>query len=63
MEKREAKIIRPARTLNEAELKEFNAAFDEAQAWAKSVGLTEQDIIDVIREVRQERRKGQRQSA
>ncbi len=63
MDNSEAKIIRPARTLNEAELKEFNKAFDEAQAWAKSVGLTEQDIVDVIREVRKEKRNSQRQSA
>ncbi|MBR0260748.1 MAG: hypothetical protein IJQ85_03030 [Selenomonadaceae bacterium] len=66
MVKREAKIIRPAKKLTEQEKQEIKAAFDEAQAWAKSVGLTEQDIEDAIREVRQERRKAlqnQRQSA
>ena len=47
----------------ERELKEFNEAMDEAQAWAKSVGLTEQDIEDTIREVRQEKRQARRQSA
>lgn len=45
------------------ELKEFNFAFDEAQAWAKSVGLTEQDVEYVIKTVRQRKRRARRQSA
>ena len=61
MEKREARIIRPAKKLTAQEKKELMDWFDEMQAWAKSVGLTEQDIEDSIREVRQEKRlaKGQ----
>ena len=46
----------------ERELQEFNKDMDDAQAWAKSVGLTEKDIEDAIREVRQEKR-ARRQSA
>lgn len=66
MEKREARIIRPAKKLTEEEIKKLDKAFAEAQAWAKAVGLTEQDIEAAIREVRQERRQAlqaQRQSA
>lgn len=66
MEKREARIIRPAKKLTEEEKQEIMAWLDEMQVWAKSVGLTEQDIEDAIREVRQERRQAlqaQRQSA
>ena len=61
MEQKEAKIIRPAKKLTAQEKKELMDWFDEMQAWAKSVGLTEQDIEDSIREVRQEKRlaKGQ----
>ena len=62
----ETKIIRPARKLTEQEKQEIKAWLDEMQEWAKSVGLTEQDVEDAIREVRQERRKAfqnQRKSA
>ena len=59
---KEVKIIRPAKKLSAEEIQELNRAFDEAQAWAKSVGLTEKDIEDAIREVRQEKR-ARRQSA
>ena len=57
------KVIRPAKKLTDEEIRRLNKAFDEAQAWAKSVGLTEQDIEDAIREVRQEKRQARRQSA
>lgn len=63
MQTKEVKVIRPARKLTAEEINEFNKAMDEAQAWAKEVGLTEQDIEDAIREVRQERRQARRQSA
>lgn len=33
--------------------KEFEAALDEAQAWAKSVGYKEEDVNDIIKAVRQ----------
>ena len=56
-------INRELQSKRERELKEFNKAFDEAQAWAKSVGLTEQDITDAIKEVRQRKRQARRQSA
>ncbi len=42
---------------------ELMAWLDEMQAQAKSVGLTEQDIEDTIREVRQEKRLAKQQSA
>ena len=59
-----ADAIREVRQERRArELKEFNKAFDEAQAWAKSVGLTEQDVEYVIETVRQKKRQSQRQSA
>ena len=63
MEKREAKIIRPAKKLTEQEQQELMDWLDEMQAWAKSVGLTEQDIEDSIHEVRQRKRQARRQSA
>lgn len=51
------------REKRERELKEFNEAFDEAQAWAKSVSLTEQDVTDTIKAVRQRKRQARRQIA
>lgn len=63
MDNREAKIIRPAKKLTEQEQQELMNWLDEMQAWAKSVGLTEQDIEDSIREVRQRKRQARRQSA
>ena len=63
MSKPKAKIIRPAKKLTEAEKQEIMAAFDDAQAWANEVGLTEQDIKNAIREVRQEKSQTRRQSA
>ena len=57
MEKREARIIRPAKKSTPEEKQAIKAWLDEMQAWAKSVGLTEQDVEDTIREVRQEIRQ------
>lgn len=42
---------------------ELMAWLDEMQVWAKSVGLTEQDIEDSIKAVRQRKRQTRRQSA
>lgn len=59
MNNREEKNIRTVKKLSNEEIM---AWLDEMQAWAKSVGLTEKDIEDAIREVRQEKR-ARRQSA
>ena len=37
-------------------LEEFKETMAASAAWARDIGLTEQDIADVIREVRQEKR-------
>lgn len=37
--------------------KEFEASLDEAQIWAKSVGYEENDVDDIIKFMRQKRRK------
>lgn len=37
---------------NQAALERFSAMCKETQAWAKSVGMTEQDITDAIKAVR-----------
>ena len=63
MEKREARIIRPAKKLTEQEQQELMDWLDEMQAWAKSVGLTEQDVVNAIREIRQRKRQARRQIA
>lgn len=34
----------------------FNMLMDEANAWAKNVGMTEEDINEAINEVRKNRR-------
>ena len=39
-----------------AALERFDNMCEEAQAWAKSVGMTEQDIKDAIKEVRAAKR-------
>ena len=57
------KVIRPAKKSTEQEKQQIKAWLDEMQTWAKSVGLTEQDIEDTIREVRQEKRLAQRQNS
>ncbi|MBQ5986921.1 MAG: AbrB/MazE/SpoVT family DNA-binding domain-containing protein [Clostridia bacterium] len=36
---------------------DFKAKLDEAQAWAASVGYTEDDVEDVIRSVREKKQK------
>lgn len=36
---------------------EFKAKMDEAQAWARSVGYTEEDISDIIKSTREKKRK------
>ncbi len=63
MSEPKAKIIRPAKKLTDEEKQEIMAAFDDAQARAKKIGLTEQDINDAIREVRREKSQTRRQSA
>ena len=63
MSEPKAKIIRPAKKLTDAEKQKIMSAFDDAQAWAQAVSLTEQDITDAIREVRQEKSQTRRQSA
>lgn len=35
---------------------EFEAALDEAQAWAESAGYKEEDVNDIIKAVRQRKR-------
>lgn len=40
--------------------KEFEAALDEAQAWAASVGYKEEDVNDIIKAVRQRKRTRER---
>lgn len=39
----------------ESALERFQTMCDETQAWAKSVGMTEQDIKDAIKEIRMEK--------
>ena len=63
METKGVKVIRPAKKSTNEEKLKIVAWLDEMQAWAKSVGLTEQDVEDAIREVRQEKRQAKRQSA
>ena len=41
----------------EARIDEFNTLCAQTQAWAKEVGMTEQDIADTIKEVRAEKRR------
>ena len=63
METKGVKVIRPAKKSTNEEKLKIVAWLDEMQAWAKSVGLTEQDVEDAIRKVRQEKRQAKRQSA
>ncbi|MBR2215103.1 MAG: hypothetical protein IJ849_05020 [Selenomonadaceae bacterium] len=42
--------------LPKPDIEKFCAGMQSAAAWAKEVGLTEQDIADAIREVREENR-------
>ena len=46
-------VIKPVKMPSE---EEFKKRLDEAQTWAASVGLTESDINDAIKEVREEKR-------
>lgn len=46
-------VIKPIKMPSE---EEFRNSLDEAQAWAFSVGLTEADIDDAIKEVRKGKR-------
>jgi AbrB family looped-hinge helix DNA binding protein len=46
-------VIKPVKMPSE---EEFKKSLDEAQTWAASVGLTESDINDAIKEVREEKR-------
>ncbi|MCH3988270.1 MAG: AbrB/MazE/SpoVT family DNA-binding domain-containing protein [Lachnospiraceae bacterium] len=45
-------VIKPVKMPSE---EEFKKSLDEAQSWAASVGLTENDINDAIKEVRKEK--------
>lgn len=45
------------KTLKLPTAQEFEASLDEAQKWASSVGYKEEDVNDVIKSVRQSRRK------
>ena len=40
----------------EAKIDEFNALCAQTQAWAKEVGMTEQDITSSLKEMRAEKR-------
>lgn len=45
-------VIKPVKMPSE---EEFKKSLDEAQSWAASAGLTENDINDAIKEVRKEK--------
>lgn len=45
------------KTLKLPTAEEFEASLDEAQKWASSVGYKEEDINDIIKSVRQSKRK------
>ena len=45
------------KTLKLPTAEEFEASLDEAQKWASSVGYKEEDVIDIIKSVRQSKRK------
>ena len=42
--------------IKQPDISEFNMLMDEANAWAKNVGMTEEDIDEAINEVRKNRR-------
>lgn len=48
------------KTLKLPTAEECKAAMDEAQAWAASVGYKEEDVNDIIKEVRQRKRNENR---
>ena len=45
------------KTLKLPTAEEFEASLDEAQKWASSVGYKEEDVNDIIKSVRQNKRK------
>lgn len=45
------------KTLKLPTAEEFEASLDEAQKWASSVGYKEEDVNDIIKSVRQGKRK------
>lgn len=45
-------ILKPVKMPTEAE---FEKSLDDAQAWAASVGLTEEDVNDAIKSVRRKK--------
>ena len=45
------------KTLKLPTSEEFEASLDEAQKWASSVGYKEEDVNDIIKSVRQSKRK------
>lgn len=45
------------KTLKLPTAEEFEASLDEAQKWASSVGYKEEDVNDIIKSVRQRKRK------
>ena len=42
--------------IKQPDISEFNMLMDEANAWAKNMGMTEEDINEAINEVRKIRR-------
>ena len=42
--------------IKQPDISEFNMLMDEANAWVKNVGMTEEDINEAINEVRKNRR-------
>lgn len=42
--------------IKQPDISEFKMLMDEANAWAKNVGMTEEDIDEAINEVRKHRR-------
>ena len=45
------------KTLKLPTAEEFEASLDEAQKWASSVGYKEEDVNDIVKSVRQSKRK------
>ena len=41
--------------IKQPDISEFNMLMDEANAWVKNVGMTEEDINEAINEVRKNR--------
>ena len=42
-------------------MEKFRAMLEEARLWAQSVGYKEEDVAEVIKEVRREKRERERQ--